>query len=330
MAVGGSLSCTVSFAATGSLIAVQGGTGADNDVNGGTDPTAGNNPSVTPVSVNPLADMSASFSGLPGVVAPGQTYTGLTLTCTNIGQATATAASCAPSADVGTRSNLVCTPTPPSTVNVGGNITCTFDYTAPPNPSNSDVTATTVQFTGSTSAVNDSNPVNNNVLVATQIIDAVNDTAGVGSIAGGTVTILSNDQLGGTTNPTVGAGGITAPTIVAGANTTLPGATINGANQIVVPAGTTAGTYTVEYQICAQSAPTVCDTAIVTIVVSDTSADMVSAITAPAVAAPGSTVTGSIVCTNNGPAAATNATCAASGAGVTTGACVVSSGTSRT
>ena len=121
-------------------------------------------------------------------------------------------------------------------------------------------------------------------------------------------------------------GGITAPTIVAGPGTTLPGASINGSNQVVVPAGTSPGTYTVQYQICARAVPTACDTAIVTVVVSDTSADMVSAITAPAVAAPGSTVTGSIVCTNNGPAAATNATCVASGAGVSTGACTASAG----
>ncbi|WP_156863836.1 beta strand repeat-containing protein [Casimicrobium huifangae] len=327
VAVGGTLSCTVSFTATGSLIAVQGGTGATNDVNGGTDPTAGNNPSVTPVSVNAAADMAATFSNLPTVVAPGQSYTGLTLTCTNVGQSTATAASCAPSADVGTVSNVVCTPTPPTAVDVGNSISCTFDYSAPANPPSSDVVATAVTFTGSTNASNDGNTGNNTATGSAAIIDAVNDTGGVGSTAGGTVAILTNDQLGGTSNPTVGAGGITAPTIVVGPGTTLPGASINGSNQVVVPAGTAPGSYTVQYQICAQAVPTACDTAIVTIVVSDTSADMVSAITVPAVAAPGSTVTGSIVCTNNGPAVATSATCVASGVGVSTGACVASAGT---
>ncbi|MFO1341544.1 MAG: hypothetical protein U1F05_00165 [Burkholderiales bacterium] len=327
VAVGGTLSCTVSFTATGSLIAVQGGTGATNDVNGGTDPTAGNNPSVTPVSVNAAADMAATFSNLPTVVAPGQSYTGLTLTCTNVGQSTATAASCAPSADVGTVSNVVCTPTPPTAVDVGNSISCTFDYSAPANPPSSDVVATAVTFTGSTNASNDGNTGNNTATDSAAIIDAVNDTGGVGSTAGGTVAILTNDQLGGTSNPTVGVGGITAPTIVVGPGTTLPGASINGSNQVVVPAGTAPGSYTVQYQICAQAVPTACDTAIVTIVVSDTSADMVSAITVPAVAAPGSTVTGSIVCTNNGPAVATSATCVASGVGVSTGACVASAGT---
>ena len=327
VAAGASLSCTVSFVATGTLIPVEGGTGADNDSNGGSDPRAGNNASVTPVVVNNVADMTASFSNMPSVVAPGQTYTGLTLVCRNIGQATATAATCAPSADVGTVSNISCTPTPPASVNANANITCTFDYTAPPNPASSDVTPTAVNFSGSTGAVNDGNASNNTATANADIIDAVNDTGSVGSTTGGTIAILTNDQLGATVNPSVGVGGITAPTIVAGPGTTLPGASINASNQVVVPPGTTPGTYTVEYRICAQAAPTVCDTALVTITVTDSSADMVSAITLPAVGAPGSTVTGTIVCTNNGPAAATNATCSASGAGVMTGSCTASSGT---
>ena len=62
--------------------------------------------------MNAAADMAATFSNLPTVLAPGQSYTGLTLTCTNVGQSTATAATCVPSADVGTVSNVVCAPTP--------------------------------------------------------------------------------------------------------------------------------------------------------------------------------------------------------------------------
>ena len=131
----------------------------------------------------------------------------------------------------------------------------------------------TVQFTGTTNATNDSNPANNAVLGLAPggqppiVIDAVDD--GITNIptTGGVVAILGNDQLGEVTNPSVSATGITAPVVVAGANTTLPGVTINPSNQIVVPAGTPAGTYTVEYRICAQVAPTACDTAIATIVV---------------------------------------------------------------
>ncbi len=104
---------------------------------------------------------------------------------------------------------------------------------------------TAVAVTGTTGASNETVTGNNGSNGSVAIIDAVNDTGGVGSTAGGTVAILTNDQLGGTSNPTVGAGGITAPTIVVGPGTTLPGASINGSNQVVVPAGTAPGSYTV-------------------------------------------------------------------------------------
>jgi hypothetical protein len=129
-----------------------------------------------------------------------------------------------------------------------------------------------VQFTGITNAQNDTNPSNNIVQgVApsgqiTIVIDAIDDSATIPSETGGTVPLVPNDQLGTTTNPSVGVAGITAPVVVPGVNTTLPGATIVG-NEVVVQPGTPPGVYTVEYRICAQAAPTVCDTAIVTITI---------------------------------------------------------------
>jgi len=72
------------------LIPVQGGTGADNDVNGGSNPTAGNNPSVTPVVVNYVADLAVQKNG-PASVAIGSTLV-YTITLINNGPAAANGA----------------------------------------------------------------------------------------------------------------------------------------------------------------------------------------------------------------------------------------------
>ena len=247
------------------------------------------NPAATPVacdsatkqvtvSAAPTADMGASFppsgpGSLPVVVAPGQTYPNLTLTCTNAGPGVAVAPTCAPTVNFGTVSAVSCVPNAPATLALNASIVCTYTFTAPGTIGGSDLPPQTVQFTGNTNATNDSNPVNNVVQGLAPggqppiVIDAVDDGITNVPATGGVVTILGNDQLGTVTNPTVSTTGITAPVVVPGANTTLPGVTINPNNQIVVPAGTPPGTYTVEYRICAQAAPAVCDTAIATIVV---------------------------------------------------------------
>lgn len=247
---------TVSNVATSNYPTVSGGV------------TTFNNAPSNPATVSTNSDMGPPVLGaLPAVLSPGQTYSGLTLTCTNAGPAPATNASCAPSASAGSISALSCSPTPPATVAAGAAISCTFSYTAPGTAGGTNTPETAVTFTGTTGASNDSNggttTGGNNTTTASPvaIIDAVNDSATVNP--GDPVTILGNDQLGSVTNPPVGAGGISTPTIV---SSTLPGATINGSNQIVVPTGTAPGTYTVDYQICAQGT-TVCDSATATITV---------------------------------------------------------------
>ncbi|MFZ1326453.1 MAG: C25 family cysteine peptidase [Candidatus Contendobacter sp.] len=246
---------TVSNVATSNYPTVSGGV------------TTFNNAPSNAAVVNTNSDMGPPVLGaLPAVLSPGQSYSGLTLTCTNAGPAPATSASCAPSASAGAISALSCSPTPPATVAAGASISCTFSYTAPGTPGGTNTSQTAITFTGTTGAGNDSNGGtgaggNNTATASAPIIDAVDDAATVNP--GAPVTILSNDQLGSVTNPPVGAGGISAPTIL---SSTLPGATINGSNQIDVPATTPPGTYTVTYQICAQGT-TVCDTAIATITV---------------------------------------------------------------
>ena len=272
---------------------------------GVTDPTPGNNSATDTTTITPPADMSASFGPLPTVVSPGQSFTGLTLSCTNVGGSPATNATCVPTVSAGSISSLSCTPaTPVASLSAGAVITCTFTYTAPGVAGGADEPTTSVTFTGSTGAANDSNPANNVTTATADVIDAVDDAGTVGSTLGGTVSILGNDSLGSTVNPPVGSGGLSSVAIVPGANTTLPGASLNASHQIVVPPGTPAGVYTVEYEICVNP----CDRAIATITVADTTADLTIQKNGPASVGIGGTVIYTITISNNGVAAADGAT----------------------
>ncbi|TAG03844.1 MAG: hypothetical protein EAZ43_05640 [Betaproteobacteria bacterium] len=223
-----------------------------------------------------VADMAASFpttgaGALPSFIAPGQTYTGLQLTCTSLGPNLALSPTCSVFVDEGAITAFSCTPASPTALAVGQSIDCSFTYTAPGLLGGTDTSPRLVNFTGITSAGNDSDSSNNLVRGLSPsgqvplVIDAINDSISLPASTGGTVSILVNDQLGTTTNLTVSSTGVTIPVIIVGANTTLPNPSIDANNRLVVPATTPAGTYTVEYRICAQAAPAVCDNAVVTI-----------------------------------------------------------------
>ena len=142
------------------------------------------------------ADVSASFGAIPSVVSPGQSLTGLTLTCANAGPSSATNADCVPTADVGTVSNLVCAPVTPVSVASGDSIDCTFDYLAPGTAGGSDTTPTDVVFTGTASAGNDSNAANNTDTANADIIDALDDAASApGGSTGETFDLSTNDEV---------------------------------------------------------------------------------------------------------------------------------------
>jgi hypothetical protein len=85
------------------------------------------------------ATITAQFSNLPPSLPPGQTATGVTLTCANAGPGPdAINADCVPSVTSGggTISNLSCTPgaLPVNPLQDGDEIVCTFDLTAPNTP----------------------------------------------------------------------------------------------------------------------------------------------------------------------------------------------------
>ncbi|MBK9654183.1 MAG: hypothetical protein IPO66_01440 [Rhodanobacteraceae bacterium] len=212
-----------------------------------------------------IADMSATLGAIAAVVSPGQVLTGLTLVCANGGPDQALNATCVPSADVGAISNIVCTPTQPqASLANGASISCTYDYTAPGTLGGSNTGPTTVNFTGTTGASNDSNPANNGDTDTAVIIDAVNDTgASVNGFTGGIAlaNVLATDQLGG-------AGATLANVNLTQVSSTNAGVSLNiVTGAVTVAPGTPAGSYTLVYQICSTVLPLVCDTAQVSVTV---------------------------------------------------------------
>ena len=284
-------------------------------------------PAVTPAAcdtatativVGPAADMSPAFGPLPGAVHPGQTYTGLQLTCTNAaGGGAAVAATCAPQASVGTVSAVSCTPPSGSGLAAGAPIVCSFSYTAPGVQGGADEPATAVTFTGTTGAANDGVPGNNTVAAAAAVVDAIDDTAThPGGLGAQTTSLAANDQhpVGSVFTRTGG---------------TCAGASVSAAGLATydVPAS---GACTVTYQVCAPAPDaTACDLA--TLTVGATGADMAAAFTGiPSVLRPGQPVGGlTLTCSNVGGAgAATAATCtpSASAGTVSNVACTPAAG----
>ena len=203
------------------------------------------------------ANISASFGAIPAVVSPGQSLAGLTLVCANAGPSSATDATCLPTVDEGTVSNVFCAPAAPVDVASGDDIRCTFDYVAPGTAGGSNTGPIDVIFTGTTSAVNDSSPANNVDTANVDIIDAVDDiTTVLNATTGNTFTMSLNDQVPAGSSFSIAPGSSCANLSVSEFSAT---ATFDAVPSL---------TCTVEYQVCA-SAPndSVCDTATLTVTI---------------------------------------------------------------
>ncbi len=274
------------------------------------------------------ADMVPSFPVLPGVLRPGQTTTGLELTCTNNGPAAANAAFCTPTVSAGSITNVICTPPTPASVATGAAISCTFDHTAPGTQGGADEPTLTVNFTGQTGSTNDSNggangaAGNNAVVSNVPMLDALDDSATpAASATAQAADLAANDQA-----PT-GATWAIAP------GGTCSNATLSAAGGLSYDAPAT-GSCTVNYQVCgAVPYAATCDTATFTATVAAAADVGVTFSGVPAIASPGQAQTATLVCTNLSGITATGVTCSATaqdslGATValTTGACVASAG----
>ena len=117
----------------------------------------------------------------------------------------------------------------------------------------------------------DLNPTNCATATATIVVDPVlsagaddyTATPVDGSLGGTLSNILSNDSVNGTNVASDG----TETTVTVTADGGLTGVLIADDGTVTVPAGTPADSYTVTYELCLESDPSVCDTADVTIVV---------------------------------------------------------------
>jgi hypothetical protein len=99
------------------------------------------------------------------------------------------------------------------------------------------------------------------VLVKPHTIDAVNDNGQISPSVGGTaVNVLTNDTFNG--GPAAGNVSLSLVSLTPGSGITL------GSNGSVnVARNSTVGTFALTYQICANIQPTLCDTAVATIIV---------------------------------------------------------------
>ncbi|MFW8628428.1 hypothetical protein [Deinococcus sp. ME38] len=295
----------------------------DISTNGSTPPATanGDTQSPTPVTLPDIADLAIDKSG-PAAVGSGSSVT-YTIRVWNNGPRSVTGASVTDSLPAGfTVTGLTCAPS--------GTATCgTFSFTA----SSVSITTSTLSLdTNTANAVPDGNfltytltgtatangtlsntasvttpagttdltPGNNtSATVVTRVIDAVNDPAvSFGFGAGGTVTVLGNDTVGGAAATTANA------TVTIQDNGGIAGLTVNASGQLVVPAGTPAGTYTVTYQLCDATVTTACDTATVQVTVNAAvTSDLAVSKTGPAFAQPSATVTYTIRAWNNGTGA---------------------------
>ena len=116
-------------------------------------------------------------------------------------------------------------------------------------------------------------------ITVTNCIDAVNDTYASVTAGTSTTSVITNDKNNSGTAAVIGtaAGQVSIRTATDAAGTTgswPTGFTLNADGTITVAAGTAAGTYTLYYTICNQTAGSPCDTTSVTITVQvDTDGD---------------------------------------------------------
>ncbi|WP_424941288.1 OmpA family protein [Aliiroseovarius sp. S253] len=265
------IECTFDYllpiANTATSVAFTGQTGAINDRNGGAVGSAANNQTITSISVNvptPIVandDTPASVNGATGATLPNvvanDTLNGVT--DPEIGTDVALTPGTAPSPAAGS-----------ITMNTDGTITVAAGTTAGTysypyticevlNPANCDTATATVVVDPAPIVANDDTPA------------SVNGVTG-----GSTASVLDNDTLNGVTvdpaDITLTSTGTASDGTTALGLDTIPtdgSITMNAAGEIIVSAGTTAGTYLYTYEICEDLNPANCDTAVAMIVVDD-------------------------------------------------------------
>ncbi|MFC4427849.1 beta strand repeat-containing protein [Deinococcus navajonensis] len=225
--------------------------------------------------------------------------TGTTVTCAATGTATCGTQTVTSGVLSATTGSLALDTAPTNSTPDGNFLTYTVTATAPLSGSLSNTASLTVPST----AVD---PVTGNnstsaTPVVTRVIDAVNDpVTSISRSVGGNVNVLGND-----TNGDVAATNANSTVTITNAGN-LTGLTVNS-GQLVVPANTTAGSYTVTYQLCDRTLTTACDTATANIQVVAGAAPLnITKTFSPTTITAGGTTTMTLTVTNPNATAATS------------------------
>ncbi len=206
------------------------------------------------------SDMAAvSLVGLPGILGPGQTVSGITGTCQNVHPtAAAFNANCSVTSTLGTLSALSCTPPTPVTLLPPGNgIVCTFTLTDNNTPGGGSNTLSAGTVSLSAAALVNDNPANDQITRNVVVLDAVNESTAFPGNTTQMVNVATNDG-----QPT----GFTYNYLLLGSS--CPSAAISPAGVVTVGVPIV-GSCTVSYRLCADPPnQTACDTAVLTVTAS--------------------------------------------------------------
>ena len=312
LANGATLVCNVSYTApaTGTVNATL--TAASSTA----DPNPGNNTLPYAANVTPEADMAATVN-LPATAVAGSTVSG-TFTCTNNGPSAATAATCALSGLPST-ATVTCTPSVPTAAALpsGSSVVCNVSYTAPASGSVSG-TVTAGSATNDPNAGNNTAPYSTAVSASADMASTVSlpSAATAGSPVTGSFTCTNNGPSAAVAATCDIAGLPPASTVTCTPAVPTAGPLANGSS-IVCEVGFTAPTSgSVSGTVTAGSTasdPNAGNNTTPYSTAVSVSADMTATVNFPSSGVVGSTASGTFTCTNNGPSAATAATCSIAG-----------------
>lgn len=206
------------------------------------------------------SDMAAvSLVGLPGILGPGQSVSGITATCQNVHPtAAAVNATCSVTSTLGTVSAVNCTPsTPVASLPPGNTIVCTFTLTDNNTPGGGSNTLSAGTVNLSAAALANDNPANDQITRNVVVLDAVNDSAAFPGNTTQTVNVAANDGQ---------PSGFTYNYQLLGSSCPSAAVSPTGVVTVGVPI---VGSCTVSYRLCADPPnQTACDTATLTVTAS--------------------------------------------------------------
>lgn len=308
LAIGSSVTCTSTFNAPASgplnITTTAGSSTAD--------PNAGNNVNTRPIAVVPQADMAANVSGFPATAPAGSTVSG-TVTCTNNGPSSAASAGCAIGA-LPAGAVVTCVPPPPVTsLALNATISCAVSFVV---PASGVVTVAVTASTTTPDPISANNTASATVTAVPQADMQAVTTVPATATAGQPVTVSGTCSNAGPSTavaPSCALSGLPPGATQSCVPSPIPnplalGASVTCSSTFPAPASGTLNITTTVGSTTPDPAPANnVDSQPLSVT---PLADMQAVVSGfPATAPAGSTVSGIVTCTNNGPSPAPDATC---------------------